>query len=94
MYDVPTCYYCGKPLSDGKGYVSFWRTHLRYCSPNCLDTAEREWGEAIQIPILTYRFDKYGMRNWAVYDSNEEMVCVTVYRKGAEEVIRRLSATK
>lgn len=32
---------------------------------------------------------KYG-RFWAIYDG-EEMVCVTVYKKGALEVIRRLS---
>lgn len=28
---------------------------------------------------------------WAVLDG-EELVCVTVYRKGAREVVRRLSA--
>lgn len=33
--------------------------------------------------------EKYG-RFWAVYDENNELVCVTVYKKGAEEVIRRL----
>jgi len=27
---------------------------------------------------------------WAVYDG-EELVCVTVYRKGAREVVRRLA---
>ena len=31
---------------------------------------------------------KYG-RYWAVYDG-EDLVCVTVYLKGAKEVIRRL----
>jgi hypothetical protein len=32
----------------------------------------------------------YGCDYWAVYD-REDLVCVTVYRKGAREVVRRLS---
>jgi len=27
---------------------------------------------------------------WAVYDENEKLVCVTVYKKGAMEVKRRM----
>ena len=34
---------------------------------------------------------KYG-RYWAVYDADETLVVVAVYRKGAEEVVRRLTA--
>jgi len=94
MYDVPTCHYCGKPLADGKGFVSYWRTHLRFCSIVCLETAEAEWGQKLLRAIPTYRFEKYGLRNWAVYDSLGAMVCVTVYKKGAEEVIRRLSVRR
>ncbi len=33
---------------------------------------------------------KYGFKNWALYDNNGELVCVTVYKKGALEVARRL----
>lgn len=36
------------------------------------------------------RIEHYGRRFWAVYDEAGELVCVTVYRKGAEEVVRRL----
>lgn len=36
------------------------------------------------------RLEKYD-RYWAVYDAHEELVCVTVYKKGALEVIKRLS---
>lgn len=36
------------------------------------------------------RIEKYGLRNWAVYDNNDKLVCVTVYKKGAVEVVRRL----
>ena len=35
--------------------------------------------------------EKYGSRFWAVYDSERVLICVTVYKKGAEEVLRRLS---
>jgi hypothetical protein len=34
---------------------------------------------------------KYGIRYWALYDS-DTLVCVTLYRKGALEVRRRLQA--
>jgi len=34
------------------------------------------------------RIEKYG-RFWAVRDG-KELVCVTVYRRGAKEVVRRL----
>ncbi len=34
---------------------------------------------------------KYGDRYWAVYDEEGNLVCVTVYKKGALEVLRRLS---
>lgn len=33
--------------------------------------------------------EKYGSRFWAVWDGNE-LVCVTVYKKGAVEVVNRL----
>jgi len=32
-------------------------------------------------------------RFWAVHDPHGQLVCVTVYKKGAAEVIRRLSPT-
>jgi hypothetical protein len=35
------------------------------------------------------RITKYG-RYWAVYDRAGVLVCVTVYKKGALEVVRRL----
>ena len=40
-----------------------------------------------------YTIRKYRWRFWAVY-CNGELVCVTVYRKGAEEVARRLNALR
>ena len=38
-----------------------------------------------------YTVEKYGAsRFWAVVDAAGELVCVTVYKRGAEEVVRRL----
>ena len=38
-----------------------------------------------------FNVDKWNDRNFAVYDG-DNLVCVTVYRKGAEEVRRRMIA--
>ncbi|HYE10507.1 MAG TPA: hypothetical protein VEF53_10055 [Patescibacteria group bacterium] len=41
------------------------------------------------------RYEKYkNSRNWAVYDNLGQLVCVTLYRKGAQEVVRRLSDSR
>jgi hypothetical protein len=37
-----------------------------------------------------FSIDKWGSRHFALYDG-EELVCVTVYKKGAQEVKRRLT---
>ena len=38
-----------------------------------------------------YKVVKYGeSRYWAVVDAAGALVCVTVYKRGAEEVVRRL----
>jgi len=37
------------------------------------------------------RIAKWPRRFWAVYDDSDELVCVTVYKKGANEVVRRLT---
>lgn len=44
-----------------------------------------------QAEMQEVTMNRYGLRNWAVYDGNGEMVRVTVYKKGAAEVVRRLS---
>lgn len=33
-----------------------------------------------------------GYRDWMVIDPKGELVCLTVYKRGAEEVVRRLAA--
>lgn len=42
---------------------------------------------------MNVKIEKYGSRNWAVYDNSGCLICVTVYKKGAKEVVRRLSDT-
>lgn len=44
----------------------------------------------MSIEIKKYNDGQRRSRFWGVYDS-ENLVCVTVYKKGAEEVKRRLS---
>ena len=37
------------------------------------------------------RIEKYGKtRFWAVYDTDNELICICVYLKGAQAVLRRL----
>ena len=41
--------------------------------------------------MKTFTLTKHGhSRFWAVRDSDGQLVCVCVYRRGAQEVIRRL----
>ena len=35
---------------------------------------------------------RYGGRYWAVYDASNTLVCVCLYKKGAQEVVRRLTS--
>jgi hypothetical protein len=40
---------------------------------------------------MRFHVTKYSHRTWAVWEG-ETLVCVTVYRRGAREVARRLNA--
>jgi len=42
-------------------------------------------------PAYTIAKQKHS-RCWEVRDPDDELVCLTVYRKGATEVVRRLAA--
>lgn len=39
-----------------------------------------------------YEVRRYKWRYWAVHDAAGDLVCVTLYRRGAAEVVRRLDA--
>ncbi len=38
------------------------------------------------------RIERYKDRYWAVWDDHGTLICITAYKKGAEEVVRRLNA--
>jgi len=38
---------------------------------------------------ITMKLEKHG-RHWAVYADDGKLICVAVYKKGAQEVVRRL----
>jgi hypothetical protein len=46
--------------------------------------------ESTMTPAPSYSIEKRS-RAWAVTDSRGELVCLALYRKGAREVVRRLS---
>ncbi len=44
------------------------------------------------IPPGVYWFDRYKTRYWAVFSPEGKLVCVTLYKKGAQEVVRLLGS--
>jgi hypothetical protein len=64
---------------------------LRGYDPSRREPAPREVQRRVETDahvIEPYR----GSRHWAVYDRAGEIVCLTVYKHGAVEVVRRLEA--
>ena len=90
----PICDFCHTALPERTGFVSFWFSHERFCTVACLDAKEEdrriEWHKRDNPYIIT----RYGNRNWAVYDSGGELVVVALYKKGAAEVVRRLTSKR
>jgi len=41
------------------------------------------------MTIKRYKMSRF----WAVYDEADALICLCVYRKGADEVVRRLTLT-
>jgi hypothetical protein len=52
-----------------------------------------EFSEGPDKKLKPLVIENYGERYFALYDG-EDLVCVTVYKKGAMEVKRRLEATR
>ena len=58
----------------------------------CKHTEQTEKAQsAVSEDAGTIRISKRG-RHWAVTDPDGQLICLTVYKKGAEEVKRRLMA--
>ena len=53
----------------------------------CSDPATEDQGEKPRIRIERYNKTRF----WGVFDHDDTLICLTVYRKGAEEVRRRLT---
>ncbi|MCW3051837.1 MAG: hypothetical protein JWN14_1007 [Chthonomonadales bacterium] len=85
----PACDHCHAPLRGRRFHCDFSFTHLVYCTPGCLAAAKDERRRRMRSQVFSFR--KHGRRFWKVVDGNDDLVCVTVYKKGAKEVIRRLS---
>lgn len=81
------CDHCGARIQGCGLMPAYFFIHMRYCNETCLNAAEekrrREW------LARQYSMTKYG-RHWKVVDGNEDLVCITVYKKGAVEVMSRL----
>lgn len=88
----PACDHCHRLFDGQPCLVAFCCTQFRYCSRLCLLSAEEE-------RVRRYRAEKYSIlrhrtRHWKVVDGDGDLVCVTLYKRGAEEVIRRLGCRK
>lgn len=56
--------------------------------------ARRQVNRLAQAPSLGgYLVQRRG-RFWAILDATQTLICITVYKRGALEVVRRLSANK
>jgi hypothetical protein len=42
--------------------------------------------------VYAMTIKRYGGRYWAVYDASGTLVCVCLYKKGAQEVVRHLTS--
>ena len=45
----------------------------------------------VSVVIGGYTVDRYGHRMYAIWDNCGELIAVTVYKRGAVEVARRLA---
>jgi hypothetical protein len=62
-----------------------------YGSPACERAPQQRKRRTDYNGYTIERYRAYE-RHWALYDPNGELVCLTVYKQGAEEVVRRLRA--
>ena len=84
------CDFCGEPIPVGTSVMNFWCCEQRFCSEECADNEHdrriREWLRR-EFSIQRHPNSRF----WQVVDGNGDLVCLTVYKKGAEEVVRRLT---
>jgi len=84
------CDHCGQIIPRGSVVKPhFFLIHLDFCSQACMDAAEEKRRRAWLAK--EFSVEKRG-RHWKVSDGNGDLVCLAVYKKGAQEVVRRLKA--
>jgi hypothetical protein len=86
--NIPLCDHCRASLSGMQTYRDFFFCEFAYCSPACLEAAHAERLYALRAE--EYAVERHASRYWKVVDGNGEVVCITLGKKGAEEVIQRL----
>jgi len=79
--EVLSCESCGQRVACATAIASGWQLQPPAC-PDCL-----RW--AVSQVESRFHIEKRG-RFWAVLDG-ETLVCITVYRKGAEAVVARIA---
>jgi hypothetical protein len=88
----PACDHCHRLFDGQPCVVAFCCSQFRYCGRLCLIAAEQE--RAQRLHAEEYSIQRHRTRHWKVVDGNGDLVCITLYKKGAEEVIRRLRRRK
>ena len=82
------CDHCKKPIPKGTAVKPpFFFIHHDYCNEACLEAADQARRRAWRArDLYTYKHGRF----WKIVDGNGDLVCITVYKKGAAEVINRL----
>jgi hypothetical protein len=79
---------CDRPQLNLALAGDLGQEHLRYAAMQ--KKADAAKYAASREPHAGFTIDRY-YRYWKVSDPVGELVCVTVYKRGAEEVVRRLA---
>ena len=84
------CVSCEKEVrARNEAQEAGWQLDPPVC-PDCLRWTPLPVAPAMRASKRALRIDRRG-RFWSVYDG-DELICVTVYRKGARSVVDRLAS--
>lgn len=81
-----SCENCAKTVAAERATKAGWQVRPPLC-PDCLRWAATRAGERV-ADRPRVRIEPHG-RYWAVYEG-AELICLTVYRKGAAKITERL----
>jgi hypothetical protein len=86
------CSHCHAPLCQGRTFRDYFFCEFAYCSLACLEAAHAE--RLCALRSEEYKIEPHTASHWKVQDGNGTVVCITVGKAGAEEVLRRLARRK